>query len=93
MAKPAYSPDLNPIENLWDALGRAVSLHFPPPTTLIELETDLQEEWRLLNSAGVDHLNESMFAVELEAFFASSSNGTDKSPTNGTGLLVPRLTF
>ncbi|GFY02480.1 transposable element Tcb1 transposase [Trichonephila clavipes] len=44
MAWTAYSPDLNPIENLWDALGRAVSLRFLPPATLIELETALQEE-------------------------------------------------
>ncbi|GFW58097.1 transposable element Tcb1 transposase [Trichonephila clavipes] len=55
-AWPAYLPDLNPIENLWDALGRAVSSRFSPPATLIEVETALQEEWRLLNSAGVDHL-------------------------------------
>ncbi|GFV91263.1 transposable element Tcb1 transposase [Trichonephila clavipes] len=60
MAWPTYSPDLNPIENLWDALGRAVSSRFPPPATLIELETALHEEWRLLNSAVVDHLIESM---------------------------------
>ncbi|GFU27970.1 leucine-rich repeats and immunoglobulin-like domains protein 3 [Trichonephila clavipes] len=60
MAWPAYSPDLNPIENLWNALGRAVSSRFPPPATLIELETALQEEWQLLNSAMVDHLIESM---------------------------------
>ncbi|GFW72653.1 transposable element Tcb1 transposase [Trichonephila clavipes] len=60
MAWPAYSPDLNPIENLWDALGCAVSSRFPPLATLIELETALQEEWRLLNSAEVDHLIESM---------------------------------
>ncbi|KFM71950.1 Transposable element Tcb1 transposase, partial [Stegodyphus mimosarum] len=60
MAWPAYSPKLNPIENLWDALGRAVSLHFPPSATLIELETAQQEEWRLLNSAVVDHLIENM---------------------------------
>ncbi|GFS63384.1 transposable element Tcb1 transposase [Trichonephila clavipes] len=45
MAWPAYSPDLNPIENLWDALGRAVSSHFPPPAILIELETAQKEEW------------------------------------------------
>ncbi|GFV34045.1 transposable element Tcb1 transposase [Trichonephila clavipes] len=60
MAWPAYSPDLNPIENLWDALCRAVSLRFPPPATFIEMETALQEEWGLLNSAVVDHLIESM---------------------------------
>ncbi|GFU72358.1 transposable element Tcb1 transposase [Trichonephila clavipes] len=60
MACPAYSPNLNPIENLWDALGHAVSSRFPPPATLIELETALQEEWRLLNSVLVDHLIESM---------------------------------
>ncbi|GFT38948.1 transposable element Tcb1 transposase [Trichonephila clavipes] len=53
LAWPAYSPDLNPIENLWDVLGCAVSSHFPPPVTLIELETALQKEWRLLNSAVV----------------------------------------
>ncbi|GFT50591.1 transposable element Tcb1 transposase [Trichonephila clavipes] len=60
MAWPAYSPDRNPIEKLWDVLGRAVFSRFPPPATLFELETALQEEWRLLNSAVVDHLIESM---------------------------------
>ena len=51
MVWPAYSPDLNPIENLWDALGCAVSSCFSPQATLIELKIALQEEWRLLNSA------------------------------------------
>ncbi|GFU55137.1 transposable element Tcb2 transposase [Trichonephila clavipes] len=60
MAWPAYSPVLKPIENLWDALGRAVSSRFPLPATLIELGTALQEEWRLHNSAVVDHLIEGM---------------------------------
>ena len=44
----AYSPDLNPIENLWDSSDRAVSSSFPPPATLTEMKTALQEEWRLL---------------------------------------------
>ncbi|GFX57182.1 transposable element Tcb1 transposase [Trichonephila clavipes] len=48
MAWPEYSSDLNPVENLWDALGRAVSSRFPPPTALIEFETALPEEWRCL---------------------------------------------
>ncbi|GFT39486.1 transposable element Tcb2 transposase [Trichonephila clavipes] len=47
MAWPTYSLDLNTIENLWDALGHAVSSRFPPPATLIELETALQEQGRL----------------------------------------------
>ncbi|GFV08881.1 transposable element Tcb1 transposase [Trichonephila clavipes] len=60
MAWPAYSPDLNLIEYFWDALGRVVSSRFPPPATFIELETALQEEWRLLNPTVVDPLIESM---------------------------------
>ena len=60
MEWPAFSPDLNPIENLWDALGRAVLRRFPPPATLRDLQTALQEEWRLLDSTVVDHLVTSM---------------------------------
>ncbi|GFU96223.1 DDE_3 domain-containing protein [Trichonephila clavipes] len=27
---PAYSPDLNPIEHVWDMLGRRIAAHQPP---------------------------------------------------------------
>ncbi|GFY12487.1 transposable element Tcb2 transposase [Trichonephila clavipes] len=45
---PAYSPDLNPIEHVWDALGRrsAARLHHPENTQ--QLKQMLIEEWVLL---------------------------------------------
>ncbi|GFW77050.1 transposable element Tcb2 transposase [Trichonephila clavipes] len=39
MEWPACSPDMNPIEQVWDALGRRVAGRQPPPKTLQELET------------------------------------------------------
>ena len=41
MEWPACSPDLNPIEHLWDQLGRSVRAHMTPNHTLAHL----QEEW------------------------------------------------
>ncbi|GFV55584.1 transposable element Tc3 transposase [Trichonephila clavipes] len=34
---PAYSPDLNPIEHVWDMLGRQIAARQPPPICLPEL--------------------------------------------------------
>ncbi|GFW16566.1 transposable element Tcb2 transposase [Trichonephila clavipes] len=83
VAWPAYSPHLNPIEKRWDAHSRAVSSRFPPPATLIELETALQEEWRLFNSAAVDYLIEIMVRREIEfpTYFQST-------PKRGQGFLI-----
>ncbi|GFU72422.1 transposable element Tcb2 transposase [Trichonephila clavipes] len=44
---PANSPDLNPIENLWDYLGRAIARRHPPPRDVNGLKTALLEEWSL----------------------------------------------
>ncbi|GFV46243.1 transposable element Tcb2 transposase [Trichonephila clavipes] len=44
MEWPACSPDMNPIEHVWDALGRRVSGRQPPPQTLQELERAVLEE-------------------------------------------------
>ncbi|GFS62884.1 transposable element Tcb2 transposase [Trichonephila clavipes] len=44
MEWPAYSPDMNPIEHVWEVLGRRVAGHQPPPQTLQELERALLEE-------------------------------------------------
>ncbi|GFS60713.1 transposable element Tcb2 transposase [Trichonephila clavipes] len=45
MEWPACSPDMNPIEHVWDALERRVAGRQPPPQTLQELERALLEEW------------------------------------------------
>ncbi|GFY23170.1 transposable element Tcb2 transposase [Trichonephila clavipes] len=44
MEWPACSPDMNPIEHVWDALGRQVAGCQPPPQTLQEQERTLLDE-------------------------------------------------
>ncbi|GFV55843.1 transposable element Tc3 transposase [Trichonephila clavipes] len=42
---PARSPDLNPIENVWDSLGKQVAGRNYPPTNKNTLIRALTEEW------------------------------------------------
>lgn len=42
---PSQSPDLNPIEHLWDELGRRLKNRFEHPKNLGELENFLRQEW------------------------------------------------
>jgi transposase len=42
---PPYSPDLNPIEHLWDELERAIHKRAEYPTNIEQLKTALHEEW------------------------------------------------
>ncbi|GFS68123.1 transposable element Tc1 transposase [Trichonephila clavipes] len=42
---PARSPDLNPIEHVWDFLGRRLAARTLPPVTIWELRLALQDEW------------------------------------------------
>ncbi|GFS69439.1 transposable element Tcb1 transposase [Trichonephila clavipes] len=44
MEWPVSSPDMNPIEHVWGALGRRVAGRQPPPQTIQELERALLEE-------------------------------------------------
>ncbi|GFT07411.1 transposable element Tcb1 transposase [Trichonephila clavipes] len=42
---PAYSPDLNPIEHVWDMLGQRIAARQHLPTCLPELRRVLLDEW------------------------------------------------
>ena len=41
---PAMSPDLNPIEHLWDVLGRRIQAREPPVQNLQQSEAALHQE-------------------------------------------------
>lgn len=58
---PARSPDLNPIEHVWDILGRRVSSSYDhPPATLHQLRQRLSEQWNKLSDEECNNLIESM---------------------------------
>ena len=55
------SPDLNPIERLWDQLDKRVrQRQLPAPQTLDQLRQMLQQEWRTIPRNNVRNLIESM---------------------------------
>ena len=41
------SPDLNPIEDLWEILESSLSQRFPPPSTKHQMMEYLVEEWHI----------------------------------------------
>lgn len=45
---PARSPDLAPIEHLWDVLGRRVADNHPPSANVAQLTQILQQEWQAI---------------------------------------------
>ncbi|GFV73626.1 transposable element Tcb1 transposase [Trichonephila clavipes] len=54
------SPDLNPIENVWDALGRQVAGRNYPPTNKNTLIRALTEEWDKFPQQLLDNVVQSM---------------------------------
>ncbi|GFY12483.1 transposable element Tc3 transposase [Trichonephila clavipes] len=64
---PAYSSDLNPIEHVWDMLGRRIAAHQPPPTCLPELRRALLDEWcKILQ----DQIHNLIFSIYRRSFVA-----------------------
>ncbi|XP_008284192.1 enhancer of polycomb homolog 2 [Stegastes partitus] len=57
---PAYSPDMSPVEHLWDVLDRRVWDRVPVPGDVDQLRVALQEEWSNIPGATTDNLINSM---------------------------------
>lgn len=60
MEWPALSPDLNPIEHVWDQLDRRVRKRPNPPQTIQELTQALIEEWENIPQESLRRLVRSM---------------------------------
>ncbi|KAK7096582.1 hypothetical protein V1264_005860 [Littorina saxatilis] len=60
MLWPANSPDLNPIEHMWDELCCRVQQHHPLPANLSQLLQWLQQEWNGVPRAFICNLIHSM---------------------------------
>ncbi|GFW14460.1 transposable element Tc1 transposase [Trichonephila clavipes] len=61
---PSCSPDLNPIENVWDALGRQVAGRNYPPTNKNTLIRALTEEWDKLHQQLLDNFMQKPICIE-----------------------------
>ncbi|KFM71121.1 Transposable element Tc3 transposase, partial [Stegodyphus mimosarum] len=82
---PARSPDLNPIEHVWDALGRAIATRNPPPRTIPEPKTTLLNVW--------DQLPQALQLVSSAAFVSDLQTPMSVTPEHAStdcrlGLLI-----
>lgn len=60
MKWPALSPDMNPIEHMWDHLKQRVRARNPAPSTIDELKRALLEEWENIPQDFIKNLIRSM---------------------------------
>ena len=57
---PPYSPDMNPIEHLWDYIDRKVRARDPQPLNHAQLRQALIEEWHRYPQHQINRLIMSM---------------------------------
>ncbi len=61
LAWSAYSPDMSPIEHVWDALDRRIRQRGPVPANIQQLRTAIEEEWTNIPQATINNLINSMW--------------------------------
>ncbi|GFT09477.1 transposable element Tcb2 transposase [Trichonephila clavipes] len=71
----AYSPDLNPIEHVWEEFGRRIAARQPLPTCLPQLRRTLLDEWCNIPQDQIDNLILNM-PRRCKACIASSGRHT-----------------
>lgn len=73
---PANSPDMNPIEHMWDFVARAIRNRINPPRTLEELAAAAVEEW---NNIPQDIINRLIISMprRVNALLISRGGYTD----------------
>ncbi|GFU68761.1 transposable element Tcb2 transposase [Trichonephila clavipes] len=75
---PARSPDLKPIENVWDALGRQVACRNYPPTNKNTLIRALTEEWDKLPQQLLDNIVQKKLTAWCALWLVESFFKTDE---------------
>ncbi|GFV73178.1 transposable element Tcb2 transposase [Trichonephila clavipes] len=84
---PAYSPDMSPIEHVWDLVGRSCARDLRPAALKDELLLRIQAKWNSLPQADIQNLFDFMlrriekhcsawwlFALKISSFICTNTN-------------------
>ncbi|GFU10632.1 transposable element Tcb2 transposase [Trichonephila clavipes] len=96
---PAYSLDFNPIEHVWDMLGRRIAARQPPLTCIPELRRALLDEWCNIPQDQIDNLILSMpkrcawlrDIWDRGAFMCAALDAHSSTPPFGVGPRTRKL--
>ncbi|GBM91450.1 hypothetical protein AVEN_226832-1 [Araneus ventricosus] len=72
---PARSPELSPIEHVWDIIGRQLHRHLQSALTVPALIHQVQQAWNSIPQTDIRHLYDTMHA-RLHACLRNSGDYT-----------------